>query len=127
MIVITRKLSGTTDKALLLWHTVGAGLLGAVVSPFAWTPPGARDYALLALLGVAAMFAHLCMNRSLKLAAAATVAPMQYSLLLWAALLGYLVFGDVPTARTIAGAAIIAGAGLFILWRERAAKARRMN
>jgi drug/metabolite transporter (DMT)-like permease len=70
------------------------------------------------------MLAHLCMNRSLKLATAATVAPVQYTLLLWSVILGYLVFGDVPTSRMLLGAAIIVAAGLVILWRERAAGPR---
>lgn len=122
MIIVTRKLDGTSDKVLVLWHTVGALLVGLVAAPFAWTPPTPRDYALLALLGIVAMVAHLCITRSLKLAPAATVAPYQYTLLVWAIMLGYPVFGDIPTAKMLAGAAIIVAAGLFILWREQVAK-----
>ena len=65
------------------------------------------------------MIALLCVNRSLKLAPASVVVPYQYSLIVWAVMFGYAVFGDVPSIATIAGAAIIIGAGLYIFLRER--------
>ena len=73
-----------------------------------------------------AMTAHVCVNRSLKLAPASTVVPYQYTTIVWAVLFGYLVFGDVPDAWMLAGAAIIIAAGLFIFLRERAARAARV-
>jgi drug/metabolite transporter (DMT)-like permease len=81
--------------------------------------PSPRDTLLLALLGMVAMVAHVCVNRSLKLAPASTVVPYQYTTIVWAVLFGYWVFGDVPDAAMLAGAAIIIAAGLFILLRER--------
>ena len=65
------------------------------------------------------MSALLGVNRSLKLAPASVVVPYQYSMIVWAVMFGYLVFGDVPSPATIAGAAIIIGAGLYIFLRER--------
>jgi len=65
-----------------------------------------------------AMSAFACMNRSLKLAPASVVVPYQYTMIVWAVVLGWLVFGDVPDAFTLTRAAIIIGAGLYILWRE---------
>lgn len=124
MIVTTRTLRGTGDKVLVLWQTVGALLAGLVAAPFSWTPAPPRDLALLALLGIVAMGAHVCVNRSLKLAPAAVVSPYQYTLLVWAILFGYPVFGDVPTVHMLAGATIIVGAGLFIFFREQRAKTR---
>jgi len=61
----------------------------------------------------------LCVNRSLKLAPASVVVPYQYSMIVWAVMFGYFVFGDVPSAPMIIGAAIIIGAGLYIFLRER--------
>jgi drug/metabolite transporter (DMT)-like permease len=61
----------------------------------------------------------LCVNRSLKLAPASVVVPYQYSMIVWAVMFGYAVFGDVPSPATVAGAAIIIGAGLYIFLRER--------
>jgi drug/metabolite transporter (DMT)-like permease len=61
----------------------------------------------------------LCLNRGVQLAFASVVAPFQYTSIIWAVVLGYLVFGDVPGAATLAGAAVIVAAGLFIVLRER--------
>jgi drug/metabolite transporter (DMT)-like permease len=47
------------------------------------------------------------------------VVPYQYSMIVWAVMFGLIVFGDVPSAATIIGAAIIVGAGLYIFLRER--------
>jgi drug/metabolite transporter (DMT)-like permease len=117
--IATRTLRGTSDTVLVTSQTVAALALGAVLSPFAWVTPPPRDLVLLGLLGMVAMVAHVCVNRSLKLAPASTVVPYQYTTIVWAVLFGYLVFGDVPDAWMLAGAAIIIGAGLFIFLRER--------
>ncbi len=121
MMITGRTLRGTPDTALVFWQLVGALLAGLVLAPAGWVAPTAADWGLLALLGVVAMAAHLCVVRALKLADAAVVAPMQYTLLLWAVILGWLIFGDVPRAMMLAGAAIIVAAGLFIFLRERRA------
>ena len=64
------------------------------------------------------MGALLCVNRSLKLAPASVVVPYQYSMIVWAVMFGFVVFGDVPSIATIVGAAIIIGAGFYIFLRE---------
>ena len=74
---------------------------------------------LFAAAGCISVSALLCVNRSLKLAPASVVVPYQYSMIVWAVMFGYVVFGDVPSMATIVGAAIIIGAGLYIFLRER--------
>jgi len=119
MMLSGRALRGTPDTTLVFWQIVGAGLAGIVIAPFTWVQPGAFDFTLIALLGVVAMAAHVCVNRSLKLADAATVTPFQYTLLFWAVLFGWLVFDDIPRPAMLIGAAIIIAAGLFIFFRGR--------
>jgi drug/metabolite transporter (DMT)-like permease len=60
----------------------------------------------------------MCVNQSLRLAPASVVVPYQYSLIVWAVIFGYFVFGDVPKPHTLVGAAIIVASGLFIFLRE---------
>ena len=72
---------------------------------------------MLFLLGVVATGAHMLVTRSLKLADASVVAPLQYSLLVWGALLGFVVFKDVPAPGMIGGAILIVGSGLIVLRR----------
>ena len=114
MVVQSRQLRGTPDKVLVFWQTIGALIGGLVTGPAHWLTPTLVDAALLAMLGVVAMLAHVCIARSLKLAPAAVVAPIQYSLLLWGILFGYLVFGDRPRPMMLIGAAIIIAAGLAL-------------
>jgi drug/metabolite transporter (DMT)-like permease len=69
--------------------------------------------------GCISVCALLCGNRSLKLAPASVVVPYQYSMIIWAVMFGYAVFGDVPSITTIVGAVVIIGAGFYIFLRER--------
>ena len=117
--IATRSLRGTTDIVLVTAQTAAAMIFGAVLAPIGWVTPPPRDALLLALLGMVAMVAHVCVNRSLKLAPASIVVPYQYTTIVWAVLFGYWVFGDVPDAAMLLGAAIIIAAGLFIVLRER--------
>lgn len=123
LIVTTRLAGGAPDRTLVLWQLIGAFLIGAAATPFLWVTPTALDGSLMALLGVVSMGAYFCVNRALKLAPAATVTPYQYTLIVWALISGYFVFGDTPSPNMLLGAAIIIGAGLFIFWREQVAKA----
>lgn len=122
MILSARMLRATPDAALVFWQTLGAAVTGILLAPFFWVDPSLRDLALLALLGVVATVAHLLIARALKLADASNVAPVQYTLMLWAVLFGWLVFGEVPQAAVLAGAAIIVASGLMIWLRETRAR-----
>ena len=96
--IATRFLRGTSATVLVTTQTVAALAFGIVVAPIGWVTPTPGDFALLALLGMVAMVAHVCVNQSLVLAPASTVVPYQYATIVWAVLFGYLVFGDVPDA-----------------------------
>src|SRR5436305_13261249 len=119
LMLITRSLRATPDIVLASSQFTGTFLLGAVMSPFGWVTPGLGSLGLFAMAGCISVGALLCVNRSLKLAPASVVVPYQYSMIVWAVMFGYLIFGDVPSPETIAGAAIIIGAGLYIFVRER--------
>ena len=119
LMLITRSLRSTPDIVMASLQFSGTFVLGAAMSPFGWVTPSLSSLALFAIAGLISVSALLCVNRSLKLAAASVVVPYQYSMIIWAVLFGLIVFGDVPQAATLAGAAIIIGAGLYIFLRER--------
>src|SRR5689334_22831880 len=119
LMLITRSLRKTPDIVMASSQFVGTFSLGAVLSAFNWVPPTSGSLVFFALAGVVSVTALFCVNRSLKLAPASVVVPYQYSMIVWAVIFGFVVFGDVPSIATIIGAAIIIGAGFYIYLRER--------
>ena len=118
LMIATRHLRDTPNTVLVGGQIAGTLVFGAVVAPFSWVTPSPRDFALMSLFGVLSIMALACVNRSLKLATASVVVPYQYTIIVWAIVLGYAVFGDVPDPLTLCGAAVIIAAGLYIFWRE---------
>lgn len=120
LMIITRSLRGTPDIVLTSAQFAGTLLFGLVVAPFGWITPTLPDFGLFAVAGCISIAAALCVNRSLKLAPASAVVPYQYTMIIWAVIFGYMVFGDVPSMAMLVGAAVIILAGLYIFLRERA-------
>jgi len=118
-IILSRRLRGTSDTTLVTWQTIGTLLVGAVMTIGAWQTPSALDFGAMLLLGIVSCSAHLMITRALKLAPASTLAPLHYSLLLWAVIFGLAFFGDVPGPRILIGSAIVVLAGLFIFHRQK--------
>jgi drug/metabolite transporter (DMT)-like permease len=116
-------------RDLVMTTVVYTPIVGLVVSsmavPFVWVMPTPGDWLLMAAFGAFGLGAHFTLIKAFDAAPAATVAPFNYSGILWAALYGYFIFGDIPDGWTIAGAAVICGAGLFIYREELSPKAGR--
>ena len=77
---------------------------------------------MLAANGVFNAFAQYWWTRALHLAPASAVTPFYYLSLVWAIVVGFVVWGDVPTAGLLIGSGIVVGSGLFLLWRETGAR-----
>ena len=120
LMIVTRFVRGTPDTFLATAQVAGSFAFGGVLSTFHFVPPPLLITVLLLLSGVVHVAGVLCLNRSLLLAPASVVAPFQYTLIVWAIVLGFLVFGDVPSLNTVIGAVIVAAAGMYIFLRERA-------
>lgn len=118
LMVVTRSLRGAPDVVLTSSQFAGTLVFGAVLAPFGWVTPDLGGLALFAVAGCISVGALLCVNRSLRLAPASVVVPYQYTMIVYAVIFGYLVFGDVPAGHTLIGAAIIIGAGFYIFLRE---------
>ena len=84
-----------------------------------WTPPSTHSLGLLAFTSVLLLIGYQCIISALRTGDISAVAPFRYSALLWAMLLGYVVFGDVPDAMMVLGASIIVVSGLYAFYRER--------
>jgi drug/metabolite transporter (DMT)-like permease len=118
--LILTRLVARVDRAetSYLVQTVTSAIALSIVGPFFWMPLGWRDLPLFVGLGALGALGHYCLVRALAVAPAVVVQPFTYTLLLWAVLIGYVVFGDFPDAWTIGGAMLVAGAGLYAAWRE---------
>jgi drug/metabolite transporter (DMT)-like permease len=115
MKVLTRDHSPTV---LLVW-AMTLGLLfsipGAVLD---WRWPAPADFALLCAMGVLGTVTQACYIKGMQVGDAAAMAPIDYTRLVFAALAGFLLFQELPTVWTLAGAAVVVASTLFITWRE---------
>ena len=118
-IILSRQLRGTSDTSLVTWQTLGSLVVGGALTLGSWQTPSALDFSAMMLLGIVSCGAHLMITRALKLAPASTLAPLHYTLLLWAVVFGLVFFNDVPSSRILVGSAIIVLAGLFIFHRQK--------
>jgi drug/metabolite transporter (DMT)-like permease len=120
-ILLVRKLSTTeSTAAIALYSNLTVVIAMGVLLPFGMTVPNLPDFLLMAASGLVGGTALLVLIAAYRRAPAALVAPFQYSQMVWAILLGFLIWGDVPDPAKLLGAAIVAGSGLFIVYRETA-------
>ncbi len=123
--VITRRIAQTESPvAVLAVATAAVMLAGLTTVPFAWVDIQPDHIWRFVLSGAVIAPAQLLMIEAFRRGEAAVVAPFKYTSLIWALILGFLVFGDFPDAWTLSGAAIIMSAGLYVLHRETLLKRR---
>jgi len=118
----TKKIPASIPSLFVtLLTTVSVTIAGAamLVPLGGWTAPTSRALALLAFAAVLLLIGYQCVIMALRTGDLSAVAPFRYSALLWAMLLGYIVFGDRPDAMMVTGAALIVLSGLYAFYRER--------
>jgi drug/metabolite transporter (DMT)-like permease len=122
--IATRMLSRSDSNETTLFYS---NMVGAVVMlpvlPFVWTAPeGIGLPALMLAMGVFAGLGHFLLIAGHRLAPVSVLSPFIYTQIVWAVTLGYLIFGDIPNALTLTGAAVVIGSGLYLFQRERRSK-----
>tara|TARA_Y100000588_G_C14045258_1_gene834684 strand:+ start:22 stop:894 length:873 start_codon:yes stop_codon:yes gene_type:complete len=118
--VATRQLRNDDSAVSILFYSMIAGLLiGAVTTPiFGAQWPNSIQWGLFACAGILNSLSHLLAIQALLLAPGGTMAPFRYLSLVWAVVIGFAIWGDVPDTWKLAGGILVIGAGLFILHRE---------
>tara|TARA_B100000405_G_C16673717_1_gene406771 strand:- start:451 stop:1302 length:852 start_codon:yes stop_codon:yes gene_type:complete len=117
--IVTRRLGIVDSATTVMFYTSIVALIGGAISmPWSGPAPNAEQWALFVLSGIFVSLAHLLIVMALQLAEGPTVAPLKYVSLVWSAILGYLIWGDVPGTWKVLGAMMVVAAGLFILYRE---------
>lgn len=108
-----------SSETTWLWSAVVGLAATSLVGPFTWTNPDPQGWLLLVLLAILGSGAHLALIKALSVTEAGALQPYSYTLFLWAIVIGYLGFGDIPDAWTLTGAAVILASGLYAWHRER--------
>lgn len=119
-VTITIRSMSRTESAqtIVLWFTGFSMFVIGALMPFFGEAHDGREWAILAAIGLAGGMGQLFLTSSLRAAPVSVVVPFDYTQLLWAVLIGWLLWGTHPPAATWIGAAVIVVSGLYTLYRE---------
>jgi drug/metabolite transporter (DMT)-like permease len=117
---ISTRILGRTDGALttLLYSSAGGAIISTIGVLFFWVTPSLGQWFVLGWLGFLGALGHYLMIKAYEIAPASLLAPFDYTTLIWATILGFIAFGDLPDAWTVLGALIIMSSGLYHIRRE---------
>lgn len=117
----TRRFSREVSSVSISFYAaISVLVLGAVMIPFdGWQAPTPSELGGTTLAALALIAGYLTVVMAMRVGEVAVVAPFRYTSLLWAVALGFVVFGDLPDAWTLAGAALVIGSGVYAFYRER--------
>jgi drug/metabolite transporter (DMT)-like permease len=118
-IFVRRMTQEETVGSIVFYFAVCASLLALLTVPFGWVVPDPATAAILVLTGLLGGVGQILMTNAYRYADAATIAPFEYVSMLWGLAFGWLVFSEAPGTSVIFGGAIVIGAGIFIIFRER--------
>jgi len=118
MIAIRQIVDTEPGPTIVFYFTLAGAALGLLSLPFGWSIPNLATLGVLILGGVVGGTGQLLLTEALRRAPVAVVAPFDYTQLVWASLIGYLVWDEPPRSATLVGAAVVAASGIYILYRE---------
>lgn len=119
MIQVRRLVDTETTASIVFYFSALAGLTGLATLPFGWVVPDAGTAVMLVSIGLLGGIGQIFLTACYRYADASLVASFEYSSMLWALIIGYFAFGDLPTAYTLVGGAIVVSAGIYVIMRER--------
>lgn len=105
--------------AIVFYFSLTATVLSLFSLPFGWIIPSRLDLILLIGAGLIGGIAQILVTSSFRFGAASMLAPFDYASLIFAALIGYVIFSELPTSATVIGASLVVLGGVIIIWRER--------
>lgn len=119
IVLFGRLLTRTDSPFKLIFYFTGFNtLVTTLLLPFFWTTPDAEILLLLLMVSVLALGGYFCLTYAISIAPIGALAPIEYIALIWAAVLGYFFWHEVPSLTAWMGMSLILSAGLYIMWRE---------
>lgn len=120
IVVLVKQLMRTeAPTTVLLYFGVFMTLFSAIPAAFVWRMPVGHEWTVLIAIGALGTAAQSLIIRAYRAADATMLAPIEYIQLVFAAAIGFTMFGDIPTWASVAGAGLIVASGLWLTWRER--------
>jgi drug/metabolite transporter (DMT)-like permease len=114
-----RRLTATEHTAAIVFYfSVIAAFLALLTLALGWPWPTPGEAALLIGIGTAGGCGQIVQTESFRRASASVIAPFDYFSMIWAIVIGYVLFGELPTVLVLTGAALVIGAGIFVIFRE---------
>jgi drug/metabolite transporter (DMT)-like permease len=121
--IFIRKMSAHEHSITIAFYfSVTCAIAGLLTLPFGWNHQALLDTAILIGCGLIGGVGQLFLSFSYRYAEASLVAPFEYVAMIVAVIIGYFIFSEIPAWTVLIGAAIVMGAGLVIVWRERRAR-----
>jgi len=118
--VLAVRLIGRTDSnyAVVFWHLVLVMLAAAAIGFPSWRPVALEHWPWIALCGLTGALGQYLFTAAFRLAPASTIAPFEYTAMLWGVALDWVVFSTVPHLRVLVGAGVVIAAGLYVVLDE---------
>ena len=117
--LLVRTTSNDSAATMLLYTTLIGAVVMGLTAPFQWVAPDAQGWALLVALGIIGSVGHWLLIRAIQSEPASSLQSFHYTILLWATLVGYLFFDELPDLWIIADAGLVVSGGLYVWQRER--------
>nr|WP_250157270.1 DMT family transporter [Tianweitania aestuarii] len=119
-LLLVRRLVKTEESGtIVLWFSLTSTVVGLLTLPFGWISLSWTQFTVLITAGLCGGVAQILMTEGYRHAEVSTVAPFEYTSMIWAIAAGYFLFGEVASINMLVGGVIVIIAGLFIIWRER--------
>ncbi|PHQ69466.1 MAG: EamA family transporter [Sneathiella sp.] len=119
-IMLAGRWLGTTESTftIIFYMTLGITLIMGLLSPFFWQPMPLEDLALVGAMALLSLSGNICLIKAFSTGEVGVITPFEYSGIIWAVVLGFVVFSDFPAQNVWIGVAVIGTSGLYMVYRE---------
>lgn len=118
MVLVRKLVKAERTHTIVLYFSLSASVFSLATLPFGWPSISQESFLLLMVAGFCGGVAQILLTQSYRHADMSTIAPFEYTSIVLGLIIGYFLFGDIPTGTMLIGTAIVVGAGIFIILRE---------